>query len=429
LISTEQLTPGMTLGEAVVGARGRTLLGRGVAVTARYVELLRELGIPAVYVHDPDTADVRPPCPVPQETRVRVLGNLTRAFEQVSRAGEQMRRVPLEVLRDHLADDKFANAVAGAGAADALCDLADDVDGLVDALRGQDVLTGLNSIKAHDQYTFLHSIDVTIMGLVLGQRAGWDRAKLRAFGVGCLLHDIGKILVEPELLNKAGPLTPEEFERLKAHPTLGYEVIRAVAPRLGALAPQAAYQHHERQDGTGYPRGLRGNEHLGANEPGRIHDFGAMCAVADVYDAMASHRPYRRARPMDEVVRTIKGYANTHLNGEAVRTFLSVVAPYPVCTDVRVTTGRHAGCRGVVTKVRKADLARPTVRLLYDAAGERMDPIEVDLSVDRDVRVCSVPPDDRQLPHSLGSAAAQPPPPPRPKFDIPKAVLAALKAG
>jgi HD-GYP domain-containing protein (c-di-GMP phosphodiesterase class II) len=332
--------------------------------------------------------------------------------------------VPPELLRAHLEDDKFARSLVSDGIGDAICSLADTVDDLTASLAGEKVLTGLNSIKAHDQYTFMHSLDVAIMGLVLGQRAGWDGVKLRSFGLGCLLHDLGKILIEPELLNKRGPLTPDEFERLKAHPQMGYEVIRATAPRLGTLVPAVAHQHHERQDGSGYPRQLRGSDRLGLNEPGRIHDFGAVCAVADTYDAMVSHRPYRRARPTDEVLATIVGYAGTHLNADVVRLLRQAVSPWPVLSAVRVKNGGRAGYEGIVTALQKNDLTKPRVRLLYDAARQRIAPIEVDLAVDRDVEIESVRDPGSQC-DSLGSPKLKPPV--THAYAVPRAVLAALK--
>jgi HD-GYP domain-containing protein (c-di-GMP phosphodiesterase class II) len=137
------------------------------------------------------------------------------------------------------------------------------------------------------------------MGLLLAKKLGWDKERLRAFGIGCILHDLGKIFVDKEILTKPGRLSDEEFEKMKAHPTMGYELVRTIAPTLNKLIAHVAYQHHERQDGSGYPRGLMGDNTLGENNPNMIHDFGSICAVADIYDAMASDRPYRHGWPPD----------------------------------------------------------------------------------------------------------------------------------
>jgi putative nucleotidyltransferase with HDIG domain len=426
IITIDKVTPGMRLGDPIRGTRGQVLLTKGAILTEAYVATLRSLNIPAIYVADPDTADIKIPAPISPETRSKVQRTLAKTFEEVAKASDEIRKASADVLRQNLEADPALKAAAAAGAADCLYAIADDVELLLDELGNQEVLTGLNSIKTHDQYTFQHSIDVTVMALVLARRARWDRARMRAFGVGCLLHDIGKILIDPDLLNKAGPLTPEEFELLKGHTTLGYEMIRAIAPRLGPLAPQVAFQHHERQDGTGYPRGLKGNNRLGENVSGLIHDFGGLAAVADVYDAMSSHRPYRPALPIDEVVETIKNYGGTHLNQEAVSIFLSVVPPYPVCSTVAVANGPYAGYQGVVVAVPSRDIRKPVIRLLYDAGGNRVSPIDIATDSERDLKIRCVR-ETSSPHHSLGSGK-MPPKQAKKAYAIPAAVLQALKA-
>ena len=153
---------------------------------------------------------------------------------------------------------RFADAIRAATGGEGLYTVAADIDSMLDELKGRSVLAGLNSIKAHDSYTFQHSIDVTIMGLVLARTLNWERWRLRAFGVGCILHDLGKLFIDAAILNKPGKLTDDEFKQIKAHPAVGYDLIKALATGLGVLAPHVALQHHERQDGTGYPRGSRG---------------------------------------------------------------------------------------------------------------------------------------------------------------------------
>lgn len=287
-----------------------------------------------------------------------------------------------------------------------------DVDSLVDQLMNREVIVGLNSIKTHDNYTFQHCIDVTIMALVLARKIGWDKERLTIFGIGCLLHDIGKIFIQNEILNKPGRLTDEEFGTMKSHPTLGFELVRAIAPNASSLVAHVAYQHHERQDGSGYPRGLTGNPELGVNAPNTIHDFGAVCAVADIYDAMASDRPYRQGWPPDRVVGLIHDLSGSHLNSRVVDIFMRTIAPYPIGTDVRVQNGPYANYQGVVADVDDRRLNRPKIRILFDPSGNRIDAHEIDLCEEEDITVESVrngEPDAEPLGSSHGSAT-QPPP-------------------
>jgi HD-GYP domain-containing protein (c-di-GMP phosphodiesterase class II) len=429
LVNIDDIVPGMRLGEPIRGARGQVLLTRGATLTPAYVNTLRTLGVPAILVDDPDTADVDVPYPISSETRARVLKDLTRAFDELSDATADIRKSSSDRLTLKPDTDlrPLVRAANTSATADCLYTVAKDVDLLLDELGNLETLIVPNSIKTPDLYVFQHSIDVTVMALVLAKRARWDRPRARAFGVGCLLHDLGKVLVEPALLQRAGPLTPEQFEQLKAHTVIGYEMIRAITPRLGSLAPQVAYQHHEREDGSGYPRGLRGNDRLGQSGSGTIHDFGALAAVADVYDAMVSHRPYRRALPPDQVVETITAYAGCHLNAEAVRIFLSAVTPFPICSPVTLSNGSHAGYRGVVVKVPARNLSRPVVRVLYDNQGERIAPFEVALEAEGDLQVSSVR-DPGPAAHSVGSAPVRAREA-KVSYAIPEAVLRVLKAG
>ena len=231
---------------------------------------------------------------------------------------------------------------------------------------------------------------IAIMALLLGRKIGWEKDRLRSFGVGCLLHDVGKIFVENEVLNKPGRLDEDEFERIKAHPTMGYELIKTIAPALGYLVPHVAFQHHERQDGSGYPRGLTGDNKLGRRRPNVIHDFGSVAAVADIYDAMSSDRPYRAGWPPDRVVGMIRELAGAHVNSRVVEIFLRTVAPYPIGTCIQVLNGEYEGYEGVVADVDERVLDRPKIRLLFDSAGDRMDAVEIDLRVEGDVMVKSV---------------------------------------
>lgn len=388
LINLANIATDSELGETVYGDGGRPLLQRGVKLTARYLKNLAAIGLRAVYVNDPDTSDIETPQPVSPESRAQAVHNLSHSFEHVGQMCQDLKRASVEEIQEHLRSDRFADMLRSGGSG--LGSLSADVDSFLDQLMNQEILVGLNSIKAHDTYTFQHSIDVTIMAIVLAKKMGWDRQRLKSFAMGCFLHDIGKIFIDPEILNKPGCPTPQEFARIKAHPTLGFEVIKAMAPSLGSLVPQVAYQHHEKQDGRGYPRGLKGNQILGRNHPSLIHDFGAVSAVADIYDALSSDRPYRAAWAPDRVVTMIRNLAGTHLHRMGVEVFLQTVAPYPVCTAVRVMIGRYAGWEGIVAKVSRRALGRPLVRLLFDPAGTRANPVEVDLRQEVDCQIESI---------------------------------------
>ena len=393
LVPTDSLPPDTRLGLPLHDAGGTLLLGGGLTLTPDHLAALRRRGVRNVYVEDPQTPDILPLEVVPDVLRRQVARDLHDAFAQVRGGLTHVLPPPASSAAGAAAggvdtnNPDFRRALRKAVDAKALWAMMPDVDLLLAEIADGAVLSGLGSLRTHDSYTFDHSVDVTILGLLLARRAGWEGRRLKLFGLGLLLHDIGKLFVDPAVLTKPAPLTDAEADRVRQHPALGYALIRELMGSLGPLPAQVALQHHERQDGTGYPRGLRGPNYLGRSPPGQIHEFGSLAAVADVYDALASDRPYRPGHPADHVVRFVTSLAGTHLNRSAVELFRQVVAPYPVCTEVVFRTGPLAGWTAVVAALAPEALDRPRLRVVADAAGRAVAPFDVDLAADPDVLI------------------------------------------
>ena len=240
-----------------------------------------------------------------------------------------------------------------------------------------DAALALVDLAGADQYTHQHSIDVTALGLLLArgmfQRDGWidfrgNRrfdgidAQLTTLGMGLLLHDIGKMAIPAEILLKPGPLTPEEWEIMRTHPAAGVELLRSTA--VGPLVKSVVRDHHERWDGSGYARGISQE---------RISQHARIAAVADVYDAMTSERPYKRAAPADKAVKVIVGGAGKDFDPEVVETFRRTVLPHQVGCEIELPDGRV----GIVASV---DPNRPYVPLVRVATTDGYDELHVDVS-------------------------------------------------
>jgi diguanylate cyclase (GGDEF)-like protein len=177
------------------------------------------------------------------------------------------------------------------------------------------VLDGLVTAVNHkDRYTREHSEDVTDLALTLARAEGLSEESLRALRIAGLLHDVGKIGVPDGILRKPGPLTEAEFEVVKQHATLSELIIKEV-PNLPEVL-KAVGAHHERYDGAGYPRGLRGEE---------IPLLGRILAIADAYSAMTTHRPYRKARNPQEAREELLLGAGSQFDPQLVAQFLSVL--------------------------------------------------------------------------------------------------------
>ena len=171
-------------------------------------------------------------------------------------------------------------------------------------------------------------------------------------GVGAILHDVGKMWVPTEVLNKPGRLTDEEFAVMKKHTEYGHELL-ARQPELSFLVAHCAFQHHERINGTGYPRGLGGEE---------MHLFAKIISVADVYDALVMNRPYKSGMSPSDAMEFLFSNVGSHFEIDIVSQFSRKVSMYPLGTQVTLSDGREA----VVVNLHDSVPNRPIVRILGD---------------------------------------------------------------
>ena len=381
---TDRLEPGDVLARTVFDATGRPLLKAGTALTDSYIERLRRRGYTAVSVEDGLADDIVPETLVSEQLRHTVASHVGGIFGQVGEVARDRGRGQggVEQAVEDLGDEPLPLTDGGRSA---LEQLYADVQTLINEIVESDTVAGLESLKSHNEYTFQHSVDVAVIGTLLGSRMGLSGGRLRELALGCLLHDLGKLYIEEAILDKPGKLTAEEYDAVKAHPRMGFEVIRRM-PVASLLPAHVAYQHHEQQRGSGYPQGLVGDnrigprlheERIGAGKMLLIAEIGA---VADVHSAVSSDRPYRPAMAPDAAVDVVEGMAGKHLNREVVDLFTRIVPRYPIGRWVEVLGGEFAGARGVVTELHVLRMDRPKVRVLLDAAGERLaSPAELDL--------------------------------------------------
>jgi len=247
------------------------------------------------------------------------------------------------------------------------------------------VLTGLSTLKTHTSSTYHHCLDVAVTATMIGRLLGFDRETLKKLTVGCMLHDIGCIFIESQGMDTPGRRNTEEGGAIKEHAVLGYLFIRD-GLRLGPLPAHIAYQHHERQDGSGYPRALTGTNRIvqGAEMhlPGRITPLAEVAAIADFHDSCSCDRSDHRRLAPDEVWQRLSGAAGHHLNRDIVKEFLTVTPPYPVGSQVLVTGGTWKNHTGVVARLNADALDRPVIRVLANADGDRVPPVDLDLRKD-----------------------------------------------
>jgi HD-GYP domain-containing protein (c-di-GMP phosphodiesterase class II) len=282
LVATSRLVDGALLGRDVRtgAAEHAPLLRAGTAITPEYREALIRQGINAVYVDDELSAGIEVPEVLSERTRNEAETALQRAYDEIPTALGSGETVSDKAISDM---KRIAHLIAR------------------DIAASGDAVLALTDLAGADAYTLQHSIDVTVLGLVLGRRVlnlfGYPNyrgervftnidERLTSLGVGLLLHDVGKLVVPSSVLQKPGPLDPDEWELMRQHPVAGLELLPGHA--INHLAKSVVRSHHERWDGSGYPEQRVGS---------RIAQLARIASVADVYDAVTSARPYRAAAP------------------------------------------------------------------------------------------------------------------------------------
>lgn len=239
---------------------------------------------------------------------------------------------------------------------------------MVDSImRNKDALVCLGRIRHKDEYTFVHSVNVCVLMISFSKYLGLDYNIIKEIGTGGLVHDIGKMKLPVAILNKPGKLTESEFNKAKEHVEYGCDILRR-SPGINETSVLITAQHHEKLDGTGYPRGLKGEE---------ISKVGQMAAIADIYDALTSDRCYKNKILPTMALKELFELRESHFNGLMVEQFISCVGIYPIGTLVRLRSGLLA----VVVDHGGQNLLQPRVRVIYDTKKEDFisRPYEIDL--------------------------------------------------
>ncbi|MBX3351185.1 MAG: HD-GYP domain-containing protein [Nitrospira sp.] len=283
-------------------------------------------------------------------------------FEEELPAAKQVYQAAKTIVQNAMQDVRLGRALNVDAVQTVITDMTESV------FRNPDALPSLSRLKRFDEYTFYHSVNTALLAMSLGRSLGFDRSMIHLAGVGTLLHDIGKMKVPLELLNKPGRFEPHEMEIVKQHVLRGVEVLSSTTG-LGDTYIQPALEHHERVNGDGYP-------HRRAHQD--ISQVGLITAIVDIYDAMTSDRVYHKGKPAHEVLQLLYRLSlEGHLDPTLVQRFIQVVGVYPVGSVVELNTGET----GIVKRINHNAPLAPVVLFVKSAGNTLLShPQEEDLS-------------------------------------------------
>jgi HD-GYP domain-containing protein (c-di-GMP phosphodiesterase class II) len=215
--------------------------------------------------------------------------------------------------------------------------------------KQQDLNNGIELRIINQPHHRCHPVNVMVLSVVMGLALGYDKEQLRTLAIGALFHDIGKTAIAPEVLNKQGPLTPQDIELLRAHPLIGKRIIDKLPwanPTIGSIV----YQHHERMNGSGYPLRLQGTQ---------ILEMSRIVAVAEVYDSLISDTAWRPRYAPELAYNAVKNGEKDGYDPNVIRAFIRYIFPYPLHTYVQMENNEI----GQVVQVSRTNPLRPTVKI------------------------------------------------------------------
>lgn len=320
------LKEGMILSNPVYsGQSSLPLLVDGHVITNSTIQKLVEKKIEGVYVNSDFLKDVIVESSIPEKAKKEMAVEIKSVYQNILKKG---------------AVDKESEK--------RICNLADF---MIDQILAQEECTlNVIEIKSFDNYTYSHSVNVGILAVLIGTQLGYSKTILSELAIAGMLHDLGKLDISIDIINKPSALTDEEFAIMKKHPDFAVARL-AGSSKISSSVLIGIESHHEKYDGSGYPNHFTGTD---------IPIFGRILAIADVYDAVTSARSYRPAWYPDKAIEFMMGGVATHFDYDLIQHFLKIVVAYPIGTIVELSNGSI----GVVTKNSQDYMLRPDIRII-----------------------------------------------------------------
>ena len=388
-ILLSQLTPGMYVVEIIRKSDNLKVKSEGYIVHKSTLKKLADSGIDRVIV-DPSrekkAEKIDRILPIEKETPIeKEKSKETTTKSNISLDAEMSKAKTLYKDAKSL-QQKILDAITKGKVID-VKEVKSNTDAMVDSIfRNQDALACMSRLRIKDKYLVEHSLNVSILMTIFAKHLKVDKRVIEQLALGAFLHDIGKVLIPDNILNKKGKFTEQEYEQMKLHVSLGVNIL-AETPDISAIAMGIVQQHHERLDGSGYPKQITSDD---------ITQYGRMIAIVDTYDAMTADRVYKSAMHPIKAFKILLNEAETGYDETLVEQFIQCIGVYPVGTLVKLNSGKL----GLISQLNKSKPLTPFVRVFYNTRLNQAIPmIELDLSQSKhkDQIDCCIKPEDFKL--------------------------------
>lgn len=325
--SIESVTQNDRLGKNIYASDGRILLKKGTPLTIGLISRLNRLGVDSVYLMNEQDENVEIKESISEQTKSEVIRTLTECHDMVQ-SGKDFHVKVISQTTNHLIDDLLSN---------------------------KDITLQLEEIRTKDNRLLIHSLHVTMISILIGIKLGLNNHELRNLGTGALLHDIGKVAIK---------VNEDDQEPEKHHAWRGFNILRQNR-ELSTLSAHVAFQHHEYIDGSGAPRGIKGDD---------IHPYAKIVAVANYYDNLTA--PIDDSQPLIpyEACEKLLALTGKYFDHKVVWQFLRAVAIYPTGSTVRLSNGKL----GTVVAQNKGLPQRPIIKLFTDNMTSKFDQYDID---------------------------------------------------
>ncbi|MCX8074819.1 MAG: HD-GYP domain-containing protein [Clostridia bacterium] len=299
ILDINDIPPGSTLASPIY-MRGSKLIDKGINISEKIINLMKNWGVAEVKVVVDDSIVLQESKAVSQELHSKLFNEIEMVFKKGLTDGNYSK---IKGLIQDLINEIASNGIC---------------------------MAELGKLKLYDLYTYNHSVDVAIMSISAGMILGYSGVKLKNLAIAALLHDIGKIVISPAILNKNGKLDADEYEEIKKHPEMG----KAILEQIGGIHTsiiEAVHRHHEWYSGEGYPGRIAGE---------RIPEMARIIAIADACSAMGSKRSYRDPQSTCAIREQLEVCSSTQFDTEIVRIFLLNIIVYVPGKKVKLSDGR-----------------------------------------------------------------------------------------